>query len=353
MAANSLDLLSDLIAHARAAGADAADAVLVAGTSLSVQRRLGKTEHVERSEGQDLGLRVFIGKHAAIVSSTSIDPAELRRTGRTRRRHGPRGAGGPVRRARRYRRAAGAGCARHGGRQRALDRGAGRPRRRRRGGGARGGRDHQLRGRRCRVRPQRGLPGHLGGVRRQSRPHQPLDLAPPRSPAPAPGCSATTTIIPPSTSPTWTTPRRSAAAPGSARLPGSIRHGRKPRSCRWSTTHASQVGCSGTWPARSMAPRSPAARISEGQAGPAHLCSRNRHPRRSAARARPALARVRRRGHANRRPRADRGWRADHLAAGQPLGPAAGHAVHRSRRARHRGPAVAVAHQSLARRRAV
>ena len=72
---NHLDRLSDLIAKARAAGADAADAVLVAGTSLSVARRLGKTEHVERSEGQDLGLRVFIGKQAAIVSATSIDPA--------------------------------------------------------------------------------------------------------------------------------------------------------------------------------------------------------------------------------------------------------------------------------------
>jgi len=72
---NHLDRLSDLIARARAAGADAADAVLVAGTSLSVSRRLGKTEHVERSEGQDLGLRVFIGKQAAIVSATSIDPA--------------------------------------------------------------------------------------------------------------------------------------------------------------------------------------------------------------------------------------------------------------------------------------
>jgi PmbA protein len=74
---NHLDRLSDLIAHARAAGADAADAVLVAGTSLSVARRLGKTEHVERSEGQDLGLRVFIGKKAAIVSATAIDPASF------------------------------------------------------------------------------------------------------------------------------------------------------------------------------------------------------------------------------------------------------------------------------------
>ena len=62
-----IDLLSDLIAHARAAGADAADAVLIAGTSLSVQRRVGETEHVERSEGRDLGLRVFLGKRAAVL----------------------------------------------------------------------------------------------------------------------------------------------------------------------------------------------------------------------------------------------------------------------------------------------
>ena len=61
--------------QARAAGADAADAVLVAGTSLSVASRQGKTEHLERSEGRDLGLRVFVGKRAAIVSSTSLDPA--------------------------------------------------------------------------------------------------------------------------------------------------------------------------------------------------------------------------------------------------------------------------------------
>ena len=68
-------LLQDLIARARAAGADAADAVMVGGTSLGVQRRLGQTEHVERSEGQDLGLRVFLGNRSAIVSSTTVDPA--------------------------------------------------------------------------------------------------------------------------------------------------------------------------------------------------------------------------------------------------------------------------------------
>ena len=70
-----VNLLSDLIARARTAGADAADAVLAAGTSLSVQRRLGQTEHIERSEGRDLGLRVFLGQRAAMVSSSSVDPA--------------------------------------------------------------------------------------------------------------------------------------------------------------------------------------------------------------------------------------------------------------------------------------
>jgi PmbA protein len=72
---DSLSLVSDLIRQARTAGADAADAVLVNGTSLSVASRQGKIEHLERSEGRDLGLRVFVGKRAAIVSSTSHDPA--------------------------------------------------------------------------------------------------------------------------------------------------------------------------------------------------------------------------------------------------------------------------------------
>jgi PmbA protein len=72
---NTADLLADLLAKARAAGAGAADAVLVAGTSVSVQRRLGKVEHLERAEGRDLGLRVFVGQRSAIVSSTTVDPA--------------------------------------------------------------------------------------------------------------------------------------------------------------------------------------------------------------------------------------------------------------------------------------
>ena len=73
----ALDLLHDLITRARRAGADAADAVLFEGTSLSHGRRLGKTEKLERSEGQDLGLRVFIGRQQAVVSSTDRSPTAL------------------------------------------------------------------------------------------------------------------------------------------------------------------------------------------------------------------------------------------------------------------------------------
>jgi PmbA protein len=72
---NRLEMLDALVAAARAAGADAADALLVQGTSLSVSRRLGAVEHLERAEGFDLGLRVFVGKRQAIVSSTDPDRA--------------------------------------------------------------------------------------------------------------------------------------------------------------------------------------------------------------------------------------------------------------------------------------
>src|ERR1700687_5876618 len=75
--ANDIDLLRDLVARAKKAGADAADAVLFEGVSLSHARRLGKTEKLERSESQDLGLRVLVGKRQAIVSSSDRSPKML------------------------------------------------------------------------------------------------------------------------------------------------------------------------------------------------------------------------------------------------------------------------------------
>lgn len=75
--ADQLNLLQDLIAKAKRLGADAADAVVFNSASQSVSYRLGKLEDVERSESHDLGLRVFIGKHQAAVSSTDLSPRAL------------------------------------------------------------------------------------------------------------------------------------------------------------------------------------------------------------------------------------------------------------------------------------
>ena len=74
---NDLDLLADLIARARRAGADSAAAGLSASQSLSVQRRVGRTEHLERSESRDLGLSVYLGQKVASVSASSVDPAQF------------------------------------------------------------------------------------------------------------------------------------------------------------------------------------------------------------------------------------------------------------------------------------
>ncbi len=194
-------------------------------------RRLGKTEHLERSEGRDLGLRVFVGKRSAIVSSTAVDPAGFAAAGRAGGRHGQGGAGGsripasPTKRAPQEdagldladaaepdaaeliaRARVGRGC---------------RPRGRGR---------HQLRRRQRRLRPHRDRAGHLGRLRRPLRPHQPLGLRDragrrrhrhaaglrlfQRRPSVRPGGRRA----------------RSAAMPASARWRGSTRPGRKPRS---------------------------------------------------------------------------------------------------------------------------
>ena len=73
----SLGLLADLIERATRAGADGADAVFVEGVSLSLAQRLGKPESVDRAEAADVGLRAFIGKRQAIVSSSDTSPDAL------------------------------------------------------------------------------------------------------------------------------------------------------------------------------------------------------------------------------------------------------------------------------------
>src|SRR6185312_4746827 len=71
------DRLDRLVKAALKTGADAADAVEFKNISVGVSYRLGKLEDVGRAESSDLGLRVFVGKQVAFVSSTDFSDAAL------------------------------------------------------------------------------------------------------------------------------------------------------------------------------------------------------------------------------------------------------------------------------------
>ncbi len=66
------DRAERLVKAARSHGADAADAVAVRSMSLSIEVRDGAVEESERAEGDDLGLRVFVGRRQAVVSSNDM-----------------------------------------------------------------------------------------------------------------------------------------------------------------------------------------------------------------------------------------------------------------------------------------
>ena len=67
-----LERAERLVKAALAAGADAADAVAVRSLSLSLELRDGAVEESESAEGDDLGLRVLVGKRQAVVSSNDL-----------------------------------------------------------------------------------------------------------------------------------------------------------------------------------------------------------------------------------------------------------------------------------------
>lgn len=66
-----------LVDQARRAGADAADAVYVGQESESVQVRLRELEQVDRSENEEVGLRVFVGRRSASVASSDFSDEAL------------------------------------------------------------------------------------------------------------------------------------------------------------------------------------------------------------------------------------------------------------------------------------
>ncbi len=76
--AHSLETLTAaLLDAARAAGAEAADAMALSGTSQSIDIRAGRLEQAERSEGVEIGLRVLMGGRQACVSASDTSAATL------------------------------------------------------------------------------------------------------------------------------------------------------------------------------------------------------------------------------------------------------------------------------------
>ena len=71
------DQVAALVELARAKGADAADAVYVGERSQGVSVRLGALEDVHRSEGEEIGLRLFRGTRSASVASSDLSATAL------------------------------------------------------------------------------------------------------------------------------------------------------------------------------------------------------------------------------------------------------------------------------------
>lgn len=71
------DRAQALVDEARRAGADAADALYVCNASTGVSVRLGEMEDVEQSEGEEIGLRIFVGQRSATVSASDLERASL------------------------------------------------------------------------------------------------------------------------------------------------------------------------------------------------------------------------------------------------------------------------------------
>lgn len=66
------DRAADLVTRAMKAGANACDVVYSGNSATHVQMRLGVLEDVDRSEGEDIGLRVFVGSRSASASSSDL-----------------------------------------------------------------------------------------------------------------------------------------------------------------------------------------------------------------------------------------------------------------------------------------
>ena len=343
------------VARAKAAGADAADAVLRGRhVGLSVQRRLGRTEHLERSESaRRRACASSSASRSAIVSSSALSTRPASPSfGRARRRHGPRRAGRSLRRPGR-RRGARPSKSRstwwtraHEPDTEALIARASH----RRGGGAGRAWRHQLRGRRGRIRAQRrSMMVSIVRLRRRLSPAPRHSVSATALAGEGTGDAARLRLFDHGPSrPTWRTPPRSAGSPakrahnppqpdpaGARRsLPVDLRSRASPAACsgisdgcdqRQPPSPAGPVSSRTSWASRIFAPGIDHARRSRAVARGLRSAAR------STAKACPPRP-------VHHHP----GRRSDHLAAGQPQRPAARPAPRPDTlRARHRQPARA------------
>jgi PmbA protein len=70
-------IAQSLVERAIAAGGTAADALYVGERSSGVQVRLGAIDSVSRSEGEEIGLRLFVGQRSATVASSDLSEDSL------------------------------------------------------------------------------------------------------------------------------------------------------------------------------------------------------------------------------------------------------------------------------------
>ena len=74
---NARTVAETLVERGIAAGATAADALYVGDRSSAVQVRLGEIDSVSRSEGEEVGLRLFVGRRSATAASSELSDEAL------------------------------------------------------------------------------------------------------------------------------------------------------------------------------------------------------------------------------------------------------------------------------------
>lgn len=74
-----LELPTDVVARARARGADVAEAVYRDGSHLTARVRMRAPELVEEAGSRSIGLRVMVGRRVALTSSSDLTPSGLER----------------------------------------------------------------------------------------------------------------------------------------------------------------------------------------------------------------------------------------------------------------------------------